>query len=443
MYHSRYLFFALLLALTSANRAANADSIETQSNPISDGAIVIEAGNPDRSQWSSIPWFEVDSDDAGFGVDPYRVQIAHDSTNVYVHIEMMDFTINPDEEWRIQLWVDSDLDPQTGFLNNWAIGPESLLEVDTIWDYAGTSAGEWAWTPRTSGLARDQTNPLDVAVAFPRESIGNPAAFDFFVMGQNFPDASPDDALPDTAIQVFGDFYTYDLSELGPVLQAGDANQDLQFNQLDLVQVQIAAKYLSGQPATWGQGDWDGAPGGTVSAPPPGDGRFDQLDIVAALAPAHYLTGPYAAIKPAGHAGDAQTSIRYDPRTGELAVDAPAGSQLTSINIDSAAQIFTGAPAANLGGSFDNDADGNLFKATFGSSFGSLSFGHVAQTGLSAEFIQNDLAVVGSLAGGGGLGEVDLIYVPEPSALVLVGLGLASALAQRGRSRACGRTPRL
>ena len=34
-----------------------------------------------------------------------------------------------------------------------------------------------------------------------------------------------------------------------PKLQAGDANQDRQFNQLDLVQVQIAAKYLTGQAA--------------------------------------------------------------------------------------------------------------------------------------------------------------------------------------------------
>ena len=40
-------------------------------------------------------------------------------------------------------------------------------------------------------------------------------------------------------------------TDTNPRLQAGDSNQDLQFNQLDLVQVQIAAKYLSGQAATW------------------------------------------------------------------------------------------------------------------------------------------------------------------------------------------------
>ena len=74
---------------------------------------------------------------------------------------------------------------------------------------------------------------------------------------------------------------------------------------------------------------------------------------------------PYAAIRPNGQSGDGQTSIVYVARTGEVAVDAPASVKLTSINIDSAGGIFTGEAAANLGGSFDNDADNNIFKATF------------------------------------------------------------------------------
>jgi hypothetical protein len=207
-------------------------------------------------------------------------------------------------------------------------------------------------------------------------------------------------------------------------LQAGDADQDLDFDQLDLVKAQIAAKFLSGQPATWGEGDWDGAPGGAQGNPPVGNGRFDQLDIIAALAPGHYLSGPYAAIRKGGHRGDAQASILYDAATGEVGVDAPAGLQLTSINIDSAAGIFTGNPAQNLGGSFDNDSDNNIFKATFGSSFGSLTFGNVARSGLAKEFVLNDLTVVGSLAGGGALGDVDLIYIPEPTGAVLASVAL-------------------
>ena len=173
-----------------------------------------------------------------------------------------------------------------------------------------------------------------------------------------------------------------------PALQAGDANQDL---------------------------------------------SFDQLDIIAALAPGRYLTGPYASLVANGQEGDSQTSIVYDANTGEVAVDAPAGIELTSINIDSAAGIFGSNPAANVGGSFDNDSDCNIFKATFGSSFGSIDFGHVAQTGLSEEFILNDLTVVGSLAGGGDLGNVDLMGpIPEPSSIALLILGLLGLVA-------CGR----
>ena len=217
-------------------------------------------------------------------------------------------------------------------------------------------------------------------------------------------------------------------------LQAGDADQNLEFNQLDLVKVQVAAKYLTGAAATWGEGDWDAAPGGSVGDPPQGDGLFAQTDIIAALNNGLYLKGPYGAVAPTPAVrGDGQTSVIYDPGTGELAVDAPAGTELTSINIDSAGSVFTGDAATNLGGSFDNDADNNIFKATFGSSFGSLSFGNVAQAGLSKDFVLNDLTVVGSLNGGGDLGAVDLIYVHEPSAVLLLTLGIVGLLAPRRR----------
>ena len=217
-------------------------------------------------------------------------------------------------------------------------------------------------------------------------------------------------------------------------LQAGDSDQDLDFDQLDLVQVQIAAKYLTGQPATWGEGDWDGAPGGEPGNPPAGNGSFDQLDIIRALAGGLYLTGPYGAIAQGGNIDDAQTSIVYNASTGEISVDAPTGQELTSINIDSAAGIFTGESAENLGGSFDNDADANIFKATFGSSFGSLSFGDVAQPALEEQFLLDDLTVVGSLAGGGDLGNVDLVYVPEPSTIGMLAIAMMLGL------RCCRRT---
>ena len=217
-------------------------------------------------------------------------------------------------------------------------------------------------------------------------------------------------------------------------LQAGDADQDLDFDQFDLVRVQQAAKYLTGQIASWGEGDWSGAPGGSPGNPPTGDGLFNQLDIVAALTSDVYLQGPYSAVQAGGTAGDGQTSLVYNAATGELLVDAPSGNELTSINLTSEGDKFVGDKPAILDGAFDNFAVDNLFKATFGGSFGSISFGQVLPAGLTESDLAADLSAVGSLAGGGDLGEVDLVYVPEPTSFGLLLLGWI-AIAAQGRTQ--------
>ena len=125
-------------------------------------------------------------------------------------------------------------------------------------------------------------------------------------------------------------------------LQAGDVDQDLKFDQVDLVEVLLANRYLSGLPATWGEGDWDGAPGGAPGNPPPGNGLFDQLDIVAALAPGHYLAGPYAAVvQSVGLQGDAHLGHNVaalarggDPGVVDLAyVPEPSALLLGSLGV--------------------------------------------------------------------------------------------------------------
>ena len=221
------------------------------------------------------------------------------------------------------------------------------------------------------------------------------------------------------APQPFGDSGGLDLFGYGPLkdqidgiynawvirqipLQAGDANQDLMFDQFDLIQVQQSAKYLTGQTATWGSGDWDGAPGGGPGSPPNGDGVFDQADITAALASGNYNSGSYWASSVPDRAPRTRIAVGYDARSGEVWFDAPEGTELTSIHLGSSAGIFTGTDAQNLGGSFDNDADENIFKATFGGSFGPTNFGPIAEPNLSQQFVLGDLTVSGSLAGGVG-----------------------------------------
>ena len=82
----------------------------------------------------------------------------------------------------------------------------------------------------------------------------------------------------DTIVEVSGpatDFAGTDTSELQAL--PGDANRNGVFDELDILQVATAGKYLTGELANWGEGDWNG------------DKLFDQLDIVAALQTGNYV----------------------------------------------------------------------------------------------------------------------------------------------------------
>lgn len=215
-------------------------------------------------------------------------------------------------------------------------------------------------------------------------------------------------------------------------LDAGDANKDYLFNQEDIIMALGAGKYLTGQSATWSEGDWNGAPGGSAASPPTGDNLFNQLDLIAALNAGNYSPGlPFystSPLVPGGIIGDSHVSVVYDSLTGEFGVDVPTSMTLTSFQLVSGAGIFTNNPATNLGGSFDDDSDTQIFKATFGSSFTSLSFGSIASPGLTESFLLSDLSVNGSLNEGVFLEKVDLNFqdqgtVPAPGAFILAGIG--------------------
>jgi hypothetical protein len=221
-----------------------------------------------------------------------------------------------------------------------------------------------------------------------------------------------------------------------PRLGAGDADQDLSFDQFDLLAVQVAGKYLSALGATWGQGDWNGAPGGRPGSPPPGDDTFNQRDLQAALGAGIYRTGPYATGRPSAPTDDDLGSVVYNAASGEVRIDLPLGLPLTSISIESDAGVLTGDRANNLGGSFDFHNDRHLFKATFGSHFGSLSFGNVAAVGLDEATIRGDLSAVGTVLGASGLTQFDVIHIPvpePPSRLLLTIAGLVILLPRYGQ----------
>ena len=57
------------------------------------------------------------------------------------------------------------------------------------------------------------------------------------------------------------------------------------------------------------------------------------------------------------------------------------------------------------------------------------------EPGIAKDALVTDLSAVGSLAGGGDLGDVDLVYVPEPNSMALSLLDLLFLAC-------CGSSPR-
>jgi hypothetical protein len=223
-----------------------------------------------------------------------------------------------------------------------------------------------------------------------------------------------------------------------PLLQPGDADRDLDFDQLDLVRVLANGKYLTGEAATWGEGDWEGGPGGSPGNPPAGDGLFDQDDIIAASATGHYGTGTYAAASSFPDTGAERFVVaRYDARTGDLAVSAPVELSLNALRLDSAGGLFLPNGHSQLTGPFDVEDRHHLFKATFGGSFNSLHFPNVLPRELTRTQLQTDLSIDGSFAAGGRIIKTKFVVIPEPptrSMLVAVGVG-AFAFCLSARSR--------
>ena len=87
-------------------------------------------------------------------------------------------------------------------------------------------------------------------------------------------------------------------TDLKPYIRLpGDANEDRRFDIMDVIQVLGAAKYETGEPATWAEGDWDGAPSEFAIGAPKGNGLFDSADLLAALAIGGFEMGTYASLQ--------------------------------------------------------------------------------------------------------------------------------------------------
>jgi hypothetical protein len=172
---------------------------------------------------------------------------------------------------------DGNLDP-----NDWT----PLADSQPDWEEANPLATNLGELNLTSSLAVPAGSVVSIGNAYDETGAGTEDLVFEFSLGPADPNS------PDTVIS---GAVVYGTVVVGPALEAGDANQNLEFNFDDIFQVLARGKYETGQPATWGEGDWDGAPGGSPGNPPTGSGQFDFDDIFASLVTGNYETGPYAA----------------------------------------------------------------------------------------------------------------------------------------------------
>lgn len=142
-----------------------------------------------------------------------------------------------------------------------------------------------------------------------------------------------------------------------------------------------------------------------------------------------------AAVPGGGTIDDDKISLIYDPGTGDLSIDA-AGQQWSTLEITSASGLFTGTPAAGLVlPPFDVFSPTKYFLLKT-AGMGDTHLGQVLPTGINLTTLGDDLTVNGSVLPRGNIndaqwGPVDLVWIPEPASMLLLGLGMASILTFR------------
>ena len=133
--------FVFFIVCTSA--VLFAESLDTQSNQVDNGAISVAAEDTDRSDWDGIPWYEYDDDFSDmYPVDIDRVQIAHDATHVYFHLQALEW--DTEETWRVGTYIDTDRDITTGYTGNFLpLGADFFMEEALAFEFNAATQADW------------------------------------------------------------------------------------------------------------------------------------------------------------------------------------------------------------------------------------------------------------------------------------------------------------
>jgi hypothetical protein len=127
--------------LVTGISSASADLVQSLSNVVADGTIVIGGGG---SGWAGLTPFQADPNE-GSTLDWHQVTIANDSSYFYFRYEMNAGTAYP--AWQYALYLDTDLSRSTGFIGGsgqFSIGADVIIEGAGAYAFSPSAGTTWS-----------------------------------------------------------------------------------------------------------------------------------------------------------------------------------------------------------------------------------------------------------------------------------------------------------
>ena len=183
------------------------------SNPVNNGALTIDGS---VSDWSGITSLGQDPNDitTSQGQADWREGwMAHSNDKLYVAYRN-DGAINTSSWWAWGVYLDTDVNSDTGYKINGAVGADYLMNGWTLFKYTGNGSN-WSWQPISGVLnARAQSDITEMSVT--RSAIGNPESINVLFRSDNsaFSSSPKVDYFPDGNNSAF----TYQLDGNGGVV---------------------------------------------------------------------------------------------------------------------------------------------------------------------------------------------------------------------------------
>ena len=169
------------------------DQSDIPSNPVTQ--LIVDGT---LSDWQALQYFENDPNDitgAENPVDYLRAAMAHDAEFFYLTFSNDGQDLAALDDWLFTVYIDTDLDPATGYQSGLAIGADFMQQGTGVYSYAGTGQ-DWTWS--AAGASIRQASGSDVELTIPRQLIGDPSNIRLTLIGDNFSaNGSVSDAYPD------------------------------------------------------------------------------------------------------------------------------------------------------------------------------------------------------------------------------------------------------